>query len=301
MKVRTSELGVDRVLEALAAARFAAALFLPLDVLVTVNFSAMGVNDSGEARQELHRFVKAMGSWLNERGLPVVWIAVIERGVSGNLHAHIAVHVPGVAKEGGQIIGPRHRTDFRKWARRAMARRTGTKVPRLVNVRCGLVATEIAHWICVTYLLKGFDQTAVLSSARGCAQGERITLADILPFPYRSAGDVAGRRLFISGNLGPARRKIGMPAGFEYMLPMKPDLSALEIVPGANTGVPRQPGGWLPTPFVAAVEMGRFDVRDIYGDEFARFVTEAARRRDAADPMLISIDQLTEHIDDLGV
>jgi hypothetical protein len=126
-------------------------------------------------------------------------------------------------------------------------------------------------------------------------------LADILPFPYRSAGDVAGRRLFISGNLGPARRKIGIPAGFEFMLPVKPDISALEIVPGANTGVPPRPRGWLPQPFVAAVQMGRFDVRDIYGEEFARFVTEAPRRGDAADPILITIDQLINHLADLGV
>lgn len=300
MSGRSSDLGVDRVLEALAAAQFAAALFLPLDVLVTVNFSAMGVNDPGEARKELHRFVKAMGAWLNERRLPVVWIAVMERGAGGILHAHIAVHVPAVVKDGSQIIGPRHRTDFRKWSRRAMARRAGTKVPRLVNVRCGLVPTEIAHWICVTYLLKGFDQTAVLSTARG-GQREIVTLADILPFPYRSAGDIAGRRLFISGNLGPARRKIGMPAGFEFMLPMKPDMSALEIVPGANSGVPTQPCGWLLRPFVAAVEDGRFDVRDIYGEEFARFVTSAPRRGGTADPTVITIDQLTEHFDDLGV
>lgn len=156
------------------------------------------------------------------------------------MHRHrivgrFAVHVPGVIKDGGQIIGPRHRTDFRKWARKTMARRMGKTVPRLVNVRCGLLQSVVAHWICVTYLLKGFDRSAVLVPRLGSGPSEEVLLADVLPFPYRSAGDVIGRRLFISGNLGPARRKIGMPAGFEFMLPMKPDISALEIVPEADS------------------------------------------------------------------
>jgi hypothetical protein len=301
MSARSSDLGADRVLEALAAAQFAAAIFLPLDVLVTVNFSAMGVDDADEARRELQRFVKAMGAWLNERCLPVIWIATIERGAGGILHAHVAVHLPGVMKDGSLIIGPRHRTHFRNWARRTMARRTGAKIPRLINVRCGLVATEIAHWMCVTYLLKGFDKTAVLPCGHGSGHRVMVPLADIMPFPYRSAGDVAGRRLFISGNLGPARRKIGMPAGFEFMLPMKPDISVLEVMPGANAAVPKRSRGWIPRPFVAAVEDGRFDVRDIYGEKFAQFVTKAPSRGGTADPMVITIDQLMSHLDDLGI
>lgn len=301
MKPENSDLAAGRVLEVLAAAQFATAVSLPLDVLVTLNFTAMGVTQAGEARTELQRFLKTMAAWLNERRLPVVWIAAIERGRGGNLHAHIAVHVPGVAKDGDRVVGIRYRTQFRKWAREAMARRVGAAVPRLVNIRCGLTQSEVAHWICVTYLLKGSDRTAVLSPSRASRDGEALPLADIMPFPYRSAGDVGGRRLFVSGNLGPARRKIGMPAGFEFMLPAKPDLLDLEIVPGANAGVPKRPRSYSPKPFVAAVEHGRFDVRDIYGEAFVRFVTETTTPTDVVDPTVITLEQLIEHLDHLGI
>lgn len=301
MKPNNSDLNVDRVLEAMAAAQFAAAISLPLDVLVTIDFSAMGATQSDEARAELQRFLKTMAAWLNERRLPVVWIASIERGRGGNLHAHIAVHVPGVVKNGDRIEGIRYRTQFRKWAREAMARRVGQAIPRLVNIRCGLAQSEIAHWICVTYLIKGFDRAAVLPPTGANRGSEEVPLADIMPFPYRSAGDVDGRRLFISGNLGPARRKIGMPSGLEYMLPAKPDLLALEVVPGANVGVPARPPIREPRPFVAAVERGRFDVREIYGEAFVRFVTGIHPVDEAADRSLITLEQLIEHLDSLGI
>lgn len=301
MSDRSSDLGVDRVLEALVAAQFAATIFLPLDVLVTINFTAMGVTRSDHARAELQRFLKTMAAWLNERRLPVVWIAAIECGTGGILHAHIAVHVPGVVKNGDRIDGIRYRTQFRKWAREAMARHVGQVIPRLVNIRCGLQQSEVAHWLCVTYLLKGFDRTAVLAPPNASGDREAVTLADIMPFPYRSAGDVDGRRLFISGNLGPARRKIGMPSGFEYMLPAKPDMLALEVIPGANIGVPTRPPSRVPSPFVAAVESGRFDVREIYGEAFVRFVTGTQPVRDGADRSVITLEQLIEHLDSLGI
>jgi hypothetical protein len=296
---QSSDLSVDRVVEALAAGAFSAAISLPLDTLVTLDLAAMGIQDADEARRELHRFIKVMASWLNERRLPVVWIASIERGKGVNLHAHIAVHVPGNIKRRGEIVGIRYRTQFRRWAREAMARRVGRAVPRLVNVRCGLVQSNIAHWICVTYLLKSFDKAGELSPPSRA--GRRVPLADIMPFPYRSAGDVPGRRLFISGNLGPARRKIGMPAGFEHMLPAKPNVLALEVVPRANAVVAERPHSWVAQPFVAAVEEGYFDVREIYGVEFAEFVTRTVRQAPEGDPAVLTVEQLLDHLERLGI
>jgi hypothetical protein len=298
-----SDLSKEEVLRALASAQFAEALFLYLDVLVTIDLGAMGLAEPEDARGELQRFLKAMGSWLNERALPVVWIACIERAKAGNLHAHIAVHVPGMRREGDQLHGTRYRTLFRRWAREAVQRRVGKKVPGLVNVRCSLEPSLIAHWICVTYLLKGYDRAAILYDSAG--EGLPVFLGDILPFPYRHAGDVGhDRRLFISGNLGPARRQIGMPAGFEFMLPNAPDINGLQLVPGAGDGVGANTSRiWKPQPFRAAVEDGRFDVRQIYGVEFAAFVTrerEIAPATTQGSPEL-AIAGLLMILNDLGV
>src|SRR5690606_16501052 len=134
----------------LAAAEFAAAFALHLDVLVTLDFGLMGLGDPREVHAELQRFLKAANSWLGERKLPVAWIACIERAQAGNLHAHIAIHVPGIRRDGNDLRGPRYRTHFRRWAREAVARRTGEIIPKAVNVRCSLVPSVIAHWLSVT-------------------------------------------------------------------------------------------------------------------------------------------------------
>lgn len=181
-----TDLSKDDVLKALAAAEFAAAFLLYLDVLVTLDFGGMGITAPKEAHSELKRFLKAMNSWLGERTLPVAWIACIERSTAGSLHAHIAVHVPGMRRADGKLHGVRYRTEFRRWARGAIARKIGATVPRLVNVRCSLLPSLIAHWISVTYLLKGYDRGAVLVGERNSWDGAELRLGDILPFPYRA-------------------------------------------------------------------------------------------------------------------
>lgn len=270
-----SDLTKDEVVKTLAAAEFAAACSLCLDVMVTLDFGRMSVVQPVMAKLELNRFLKAANSWLAERSLPVAWIACIERNKAGNLHAHIAMHVPGMLKNGDDLTGVRHRTHFRIWAREAIARRIGEIVPRAVNVRCSLEPSMIAHWICVGYLLKGYDQTEVLVGARNTTGGDELLLGDILPFSYRSPGDVGlDRRLFISGNLGPSRRMIGAPPCAEFTLAKKANLAALQITSANASAVETKPfDGLQHRPFRAAVEDGIFDIDRIYGTEFAEFVT----------------------------
>src|SRR5688500_8312255 len=102
------DLGKVEVLKALAAAEFAAAFALPLDVMITIDFGRMAINDPQEAQGELQRFLKAASTWLAERRLPVAWIACIERAQAGNLHAHIAIHVPGMRRDGNDLRGIRY-------------------------------------------------------------------------------------------------------------------------------------------------------------------------------------------------
>lgn len=57
-----SDLSKEEVLRTLASAQFAEALFLYLDVLVTIDLGAMGLAVPEEARGELQRFLKAAPS-----------------------------------------------------------------------------------------------------------------------------------------------------------------------------------------------------------------------------------------------
>ncbi len=272
--INRDDLSKAEVLKALAAAEFAAAFTLFLDVMVTLDFGRMGIEEPCEARDELQRFLKAANAWLAERHLPVAWMACIERTRTGNLHAHIAIHVPGMRKDESGLRGVRYRTHFRRWARAAVGRRVGEIVPRTVNVRCSLVPSVISHWLSVTYLLKGFDRSAVIVGSRNGLDGNEKRLGDILPFDYRSPGDVGiGRRLFISGNLGPARRNVGSPPAAEFMLTSKPDISRLQVTPRAGTRMPDKVKSVIHRPFHAAVNDGVFDIRQIYGAQFAGYVT----------------------------
>lgn len=300
-----SDLSTAEVVKGVAAAEFAAASFLYLDVLVTLDFARMGIAEPAEARDELQRFLKAANSWLGERQIPVAWLANIECDRNDGLHAHIALYVPGMRDEGGKLHGARQRTHFRRWAREAAARRVGEVIPKAVNVRCSLKTSIISHWICVTYLLKGFDRSAVLVGARNRADGEDLRLADILPFPYRSAGNVRlERRLWVSGNLGPAKRRAGTPLDLESKLSWRPDILSLDVSTAVDVDPTwQQVPALAREPFRSAIEDGVYDVRQIYGEEFAAFVSRLNPLPEPASPIppdLYSPDLLT-FLTDLGV
>lgn len=303
--VGTDDLSKDEVLKVLAAAEFSAAFSMYLDVLVTLDFGRMGIADPEKARMELQRFLKAANSWLGERGLPVAWVANIERDSKDGLHAHIALHVPGLRVEEHELIGVRHRTHFRSWARDAVRRRVGRRIPRAVNVRCSLKSSIISHWICVTYLLKGFDRNVVLMAARNRQDGEDLRLADILPFPYRSAGDVGlERRIMVSGNLGAGRRAVGIPPGAAPQLPSQPDILSLQVATeGAPIPTRRARSSPPHGPFRSSVEDGVFDVRRVYGADFAAFVSRLKPRPAPAGPIPSDIyaPDLLTFLNDLGI
>lgn len=270
-----TDLSKAEVLKALSAAQFAADFALPLDTMVTLDFKRMNIDGPHESRAELHRFIRNANAWLYERELPTASIAVVERSPNGVFHGHIAMHVPGMRREDGKLIGNRYRSDFRAWGRRYTDRRLGVHVPRAVNVRTSLCPSMLRHWISVSYLLKSFDRGAVLVSGRNRPDGEALWLSDILAFDYISAGAVgSGRRLFISSNLGPARRLIGTPPTWEFMLDLQPDLAnfTVTIADPPPASVPAQ-AVRRSRPYRASVEDGVFDVRRIYGAEFASFVT----------------------------
>lgn len=274
-----TDLSKDEVLKALAAAEFAAAFALPLDTMVTLDFGRMNIDAPREARDELQRFIKTANAWLYDRRLPTASIAVVERSTAGNFHGHLAMHVPGMRRDDGRILGIRHRSHFRAWASEYTDRRLGEHVPRAVNIRGSLCPSTLRHWISVSYLLKSHDREADLVGARNRPDGETLWLSDILAFDYVNPGDVGPeRRLFVSSNLGPARRAIGTPPAAEFLLDRQPDLSNLAVsLADCRPASHSVPVVRRRRPFCAAVDDGVFDVRQIYGKEFASFVTGLSR------------------------
>jgi hypothetical protein len=83
------------------AARHAAAIGLPLNRFVTINWEAAGV---GEGVIATGCFLKHAGDWLRRHGHRLAYVWVQERGRRVGQHVHILLHVPPVrARRFGQL------------------------------------------------------------------------------------------------------------------------------------------------------------------------------------------------------
>lgn len=84
-----------------AASRHAAAIGLPLNRFVTINWEAAGVADAVGATG---RFLKHAQDWLRRHGYRLAYIWVQERGRRVGQHVHILLHVPpACARRFGQL------------------------------------------------------------------------------------------------------------------------------------------------------------------------------------------------------
>lgn len=260
-----------------SAADFALASGLPLDMHVTIHFGLMGFHDPVDVQFQLDRFIKCYGAYARGK-FPAAWIYSIEMGQRDgvlNYHAHVALHVPG--KTSDDDPDPPRRA-FRRWATGYTARQMGRHVPRAIVAKGGLAASPRAHWLVVTYLLKGCDQFALMQSRRSSPDGLDLLLRDLMPWPYGDPGPVATmRRVRASHSLGPQRRLFGAPNGLEHILPQRfnallidvdgtrPAVTDEELA--ANGTVP------VPTPFRSKFEDGVRDVRELYSHDFYEFMT----------------------------
>jgi hypothetical protein len=268
---------VDTFGQVHSAAEFAAWWKLPLDTMVTVDLSRMGIVTAQGAADEVRRFLKCSNDWLSgQRKIPAAWIYAIERGLGG-LHAHIAMHVPGVPS-GIEDTVVDCRALFREWARGYTDRRFGTHIPRAIYPRAPKRESWLRHWINVSYLLKGYDQSSVVRDARNCDDGQTIYLGDLIAAPFVNPGvvDVAAR-LRVSHSLGPAQRSIGAPSGLEYCLPTKPNWAVFKVDRSEPlTLKERLDTKWtlpMEAPFQSRWEAGFRDARVLYPADFYRFVT----------------------------
>ena len=166
------------------------------------------------------------------------------------------------------------RSEFRKWAAGYSTRHLGRHVPGAVHVKAGSRSSPIAHWQTVSYLLKTYDPRAELVGARNTADGMPLRLSDIMSHAAEDPGEFAlRRRLFVSNNLGRARRRIGFPPFMRGNFRRQPSPLAMSVSAPSVTptdDVPTLPV--LPGTYRAAVDDGVYDVRLIYGEEYAKFM-----------------------------
>ena len=261
-----------------SAAEFAAYWKLPLDTMITIDLARLGAATAHDATKEVRRFLKCSNDYLyGQRKIPAVWIYAIENG-SGGFHAHIAMHVPGVTRT-FKNLAVDLRAQFREWARGYTERQFGTHIPRAIYPRAPRKESWLRHWINVSYLLKGYDQSAIVRDGRNCNDGRAIYLGDLIAAPFVNPGIVdLTSRVRVSHSLGPAQRAIGAPSGLEYCLPRKPNWAAFDVGRSKPLSLAsRLDTVWtLPAEahFQSRWEAGFRDVRMLYPPEFYRFVTK---------------------------
>jgi hypothetical protein len=295
------DVSVQEVGSAYAAFEFAAAFDVLLDMNVTLDFGRLGKHGPEEVQAALSTFTRCYAAWCNERWITPAWVASIEMGSDGSYHAHIALHMPGNLGDAPMTF----RRAFRAWVRGYTERRGGW-VPRAIKVRGGRKESLLGHWINFHYLMKGFDRTAVLCSARNSPDGRPVLLGDIIARHYRDPGPVAlNRRVSTSNSLGPKRREFGAPPLRESMLPHGPNWEVFEIDRSSQLTLHEKLfTRWqvpIPTPFRSTLEDGIYDVRNLYPPCFYRHVTrmpvELALKEGPCEPEQEDVfDGLTEYL-----
>lgn len=271
------ELSIGDVASIHAAAEFAEWSGMSLDMHVTIDFARMGISGPAEAKRALSQFTHRYNTWCHDKYLPAAWIACMEMSSRLTYHAHVALFVPGLLDWQDGETQMSARREFRRWARTYTDRNFGRHIPRAIWVRGGKRENQIGHWRVVTYLMKGFDRSAILCSGRNSPDGYDIRLGDIVPLNYNDPGPVAlRRRVFVSENLGPKQRRFGAPKGFEDNLPRRPNWEMLWADSSKMSPQYKQSARWTlpqPVPFRSVFEDSIWDVRKLYPRAFYEHVT----------------------------
>jgi hypothetical protein len=248
-----------------AATEFAAAFELWFDTTITISWRLMGPEVEGDVPTYFAVFLKCLRDWLAQRQLPVAWIYTHENSSKIGLHTHLILYLPGDLFDD---IHCAYRSDFRAWAKGWAARQVGRPTPRALRVRGPQKETPWLHWLTFSYLVKGYDPCAVVQSARHAPDGRAVFLADVIAWPRRDGGAVPLKhRVGVSRSLGPERRALGVPGGFDYLL----EEPTFQLTADS---VPMRLVRWPPKPaFRSSYEDGIRDVRRLYPKAFYERVT----------------------------
>ncbi|MGF7153286.1 hypothetical protein [Novosphingobium gossypii] len=278
-----ANIGIGTFASTHAAAEFALWAGLPLDTLITLDWQRMGIHSGPEAQAATGAFLKCYNAWAIDKNAHPAWIYGIERANTDQglgYHSHVALHIPGIpaAPFSGELPPINHREHFRKWISEYTLRRFDHHIPRAIRANLRARECSFRHWNAVSYLLKGYDLSAIVQTARATVDGRTTYLGDFIPWRYCNPGAVALKnRLRVCHALGPARRAIGAPTGMEHLLPTRPNWSVFKVEGhGPMTDLEKGRISWtLPKakPFVASWDDGIRDVRGLYCHELYRFAT----------------------------
>jgi len=258
-----------------SAAEFAAAFELWFDTTITLSWRLMGPEVEGDVPTFFAAFTKCLSDWLRQRTLPAAWIYAHESGPKVGLHTHLNLYVPGAPPDDRPDLqklyrpdtAPDYRGEFRAWARAWPERQVGRRAPRAIRVRGPKKEAPSLHWLTTSYLLKGYDPYAIVQSARNAPDGRAVFLADLIAWPWRDGGAVPLKhRVGVSRSLGPERRALGVPGGFDYLLEEPTFQLTANSVPMRLVRPPRPA-------FRSTYEDGIRDVRRLYPKDFYERVT----------------------------
>ena len=271
---------IDEFSELYSAVEFAVEFGLPPSGHVILHWGLLGSCSPNEVQDAFTAFRKCVRDWLHRRGIPVIYYYSHENSERAGLHTHFAVHIP-------LDLRREFRRYVRDWATRNYERPPG----RGVRTR-GMGGDPITVWRVFSYLVKGYDPSAVLVSARNHPSGRALRLGDMIANVWQDPGAVGlSQRVGVSSAISRTQRALGYPAGAEanVCLPIVPP-SAADLFATTEKGsagrrhtwtkdqgsIAAPPARVLPRvwPFRSRFEDGCCDVRKLYPQEFYRWVTQ---------------------------
>ena len=239
----------------------------------------MGPEVEGDVPRFFATFTKCLRDWLEQRKLPVAWIYAHEYGRKVGLRTHMTLYVPGAPSDNNPDLqeiynpdtAPDYRGEFRAWVKGWKDRQVGRPTPRAIRVSVRKKETPWLHWVTTSYLMKGYDRSAVVQAARNSPDGRAVMLGGLIACPWRDPGPVAMKqRVGASRSLGPDRRAIGVPAGFDYLLRKRK--GTFSLTPGSVPHTITIVANPWPA-FRSKYEDGIRDVRLLYPPEFYELIT----------------------------
>ncbi|MGW5960592.1 hypothetical protein [Methylorubrum thiocyanatum] len=259
--------------EIYAAAVFAAYHDLTCETAVTLWWDALGAPDAVSAEALFTSFLKDMNEWLYEYDIPTAYFYSHESSPRVGLHTHLAVHL------GLGHYPSATRDEFRKWAMKWPERNKLGRRPRAIRVTGPQTRSLLLHWYRFHYQMKGYDPHAVVRPALVSHSRTDTKLGDLIACRWQDPGVVEmTSRVGRAVNLGPGRRKIGIPEGLEVTRKkaraMKKERRvAVPFSFGDPSTRFRPPEPARPS-FVSPYEAGHRSVHDLYHLEINTRVTK---------------------------
>jgi len=260
-----------------SAVAFATRFGFPPSGHVTLHWKMLGVVAAKDVLKEFDRFRRCVRDWLTQRRVPVVYLFSHENSQAAGLHSHFAVHIP-----------LRLRLEFRNYVRGWLLQHFENAPLKGVKVT-GMGADAVTVWRVFSYLMKGYDRSAVLVGPENHHSGRTLFLGDVIANVWRDPGVVDLRdRVGVSRAIDKRQRALGYIPGAEHLvsLPTAPPSSG-DLFPRHEAADPikqtwtaddgervRSPALPPPRPFRSKFEDGRFDVREMYPPQFCRYVTQ---------------------------